>query len=281
MYLVIGATGNVGGEVVTQLLERGHDVRALVRSESRASVLPAGVTYAVGDLDDAASLTAAATGVEGVFFMQLAPSTEQAQGFVDAVQAAGVSKVVVLSSLGTLLHPAPTIGQLIAARDAVFRASSLEVTYLYASGLMSNATWWAETVRSSSQVIDATEPGKIGVIDPFDLARVAAVTLTEPGHAGKGYLLTGPEALAPSEMTATLSEVLGTPLAFVASTPEAEAEKALGKGTPEFMARARQNLDELFRAGRAGVVTDDVQNLTGAPATPFRTWAEKHSDLFA
>lgn len=120
MYLVIGATGNVGSEVVNQLLERGQEVRALVRSESRASALPAGITYAVGDLDDPASLTAAATGVEGVFFMQLAPSTEQAQGFIDAVQDAGVTKVVMLTSLGTLLHPAPTIGQLIAARDAVF-----------------------------------------------------------------------------------------------------------------------------------------------------------------
>jgi len=281
MYLVIGATGNVGGEVVNQLIARGQDVRALVRSEDRASALPAGVTHAVGDLDDAASLTAAARGVEGVFFMQLAPSTEQAQGFIDAVKAAGVTKVVLLSSLGTLLHPAPTIGQLIAARDAVFRASTLEVTYLYASGLMSNATWWAETLRSSKQVVDATEPGKIGVVDPFDVARVAAIALSEPGHAGKGYLLTGPEALSPSEMTATLSDVLGTELEFVASTPEAEADKALAKGTPEFMARARQNLDELFRAGRAGVVTDDVQNLTGQPATPFRTWAEKHADLFA
>jgi len=50
---------------------------------------------------------------------------------------------------------------------------------------------------------------------------------------------------------------------------------------PDFMAHARQNFDELLRAGRAGVVTDDVQNLTGQPATPFRTWAEKHADLFA
>ncbi|OII36099.1 hypothetical protein BIU98_00685 [Curtobacterium sp. MMLR14_010] len=281
MYLVIGATGNVGSEVVNQLISRGQDVRALVRSEDRASALPAGVSYAVGDLDDTASLTAAAQGAEGVFFMQLAPSTEQAQGFIDAVQAAGVGKVVLLSSLGTLLHPAPTIGQLIAARDAVFRSSTLDVTYLYASGLMSNATWWAETIRSSKQVVDATEPGKIGVVDPFDIGRVAAIALSEAGHAGKGYLLTGPEALSPSEMTATLSNVLGAELAFVASTPEAEADKALAKGTPEFMARARQNLDELFRAGRAGVITDDVQNLTGQPATPFRTWAVKHADLFA
>ena len=106
-YLVIGATGNVGGELVPQLLEQGHEVRALVRDASRAARLPAGTSIAVGDLDDAESLAAAALGADGVFYMQLAPLPAQAQYMVQAAKTAGVSKIVLLSSLGTVLWPLP------------------------------------------------------------------------------------------------------------------------------------------------------------------------------
>jgi len=281
MYLVIGGTGNVGGELVKQLLHQGKQVRALVRDASRAAALPAGVSIAVGSLEDPASLAAAAQGVDAVFFMQLAPIPAQAQGFIDSVRSAGVKRVVVLSSVGTRLHPAPMIGAFIAARDEVFRASDLDVTYVYASGLMSNAQWWAPTIRESGKVIDATEPGKIGVIDPYDVAAVAAVALTQPGHVGHGYFVTGPEALSASEQTTILSEVLGRPLEFFASTPEEEAQRSIEKGTPPNMAAARQNLDELFKLNRAGILTDDVHNLTGTPPRTFRTWAQNHTTAFA
>lgn len=281
MYLVIGATGNVGGELVKQLLDQGQDVRALVRDASRAEVLPAGVSIAVGSLEEAASLAAAAEGVEGVFFMQLAPIPAQAQAFIDSVRSVGVKRVVVLSSVGTRLHPAPTIGAFIAARDDVFRASDLDVTYVYANGLMSNAQWWAPTIRESGQVTDGTEPGKIGVVDPYDVAAVAAVALTQPGHVGHGYFVTGPEALSPSEQTAILSDVLERPLEFVASTPEEEAQASIERGTPPHMAAARQNLDELFALSRAGIVTDDVYNLTGNAPRSFRTWVQNHTAAFA
>jgi uncharacterized protein YbjT (DUF2867 family) len=281
MYLVIGATGNIGGEVAKQLLDMGHDVRALVRDASRAELLPAGASYAIGDLEDPASLTAVAEGVDAVFFMQLAPIPAQAQAFIDSVRTAGVRRVVVLSSVGTRLHPAPTIGAFITARDDVFRASDLDVTYIYANGLMSNAQWWAPTIRESGQVIDATEPGKIGVVDPYDVAAVATVALTQPGHVGHGYFVTGPEALSPSEQTTILSEVLGRPLEFVASTPEKEAQRSIESGTAPNMAAARQNLDELFVLSRAGIITDDVYNLTGNTPRTFRTWAQNHTAAFA
>lgn len=281
MYLVIGATGNVGGELVKQLLDQGQQVRALVRDASRAEVLPAGVSIAVGSLEDPASLAAAADGVEGVFFMQLAPIPPQAQAFIDSVRSVGVKRVVVLSSVGTRLHPTPTIGAFIAARDDVFRASDLDVTYVYASGLMSNAQWWAPTIRASGQVIDATEPGKIGVVDPYDVASVAAVALTQPGHVGHGYFVTGPEALSPSEQTTILSDVLERPLEFVASTPEEEAQRSIERGTAPPMAAARQNLDELFALSRAGIITDDVYNLTGNTPRSFRTWVQNHTAAFA
>lgn len=279
-YLVIGATGNVGGALLTQLLEAGHQVRALVRDASRASLLPTGADIAVGDLDEAESLTAAAAGVDGVFFMQLAPLPAQADAMVKAARTADVRKIVVLSSIGTVLEPLPVIGARIAARDQIFRDSGLDATYLRANTLMSNARWWLPTIRAEGRVYDASDPGRTVPVDTFDIARVAAAVLTQDGHAGHSYILNGPEALSAREQVEILAEVLGRPIEFVPLTPEQFAQHSIEQGTPAEMAGAVQNLNELFRAGRAGVITEDVANLTGTAPRTFRQWCEEHAEEF-
>ncbi|WBP86316.1 NAD(P)H-binding protein [Kitasatospora cathayae] len=279
-FLVIGATGNVGSALVNQLHEQGHHVRALVRSASRAELLPAAIDIAVGDLDDAESLTGAARDVDGVFFMQLAPLPAQAENMIKAARTAGVHKLVVLSSVGTVLEPLPVIGARIAARDQILRDSGLDVTYLRANALMSNATWWLPTIRDEGRVYDASDPGKTVPVDPFDIARVAAVALTQDNHAGCAYILNGPQALTAREQVEILADVLGRPVEFVPVTPEQFARQSIEQGTPPEMAVAVQNLNELFRAGRAGVVSDDITNLTGIAPRTFRQWCEEHAGEF-
>jgi uncharacterized protein YbjT (DUF2867 family) len=279
-FLVIGATGNVGGALVTQLHEQGHHVRALVRSASRAELIPAGIDIAVGDLDDAERLTEAARGVDGVFFMQLAPLPAQAENMIKAARSAGVRKIVVLSSIGTVLEPLPMIGARIAARDQVLRDSGLDVTYLRANTLMSNALWWLDTIRAEGRVYDASDPGKTVPVDTFDIARVAALALTQDGHAGHAYILGGPQALTAREQVEILADVLGRPIEFVPVTPEQFARQSIEQGTAPEIAAAVQNLNELFRAGRAGVISDDITNLTGIAPRTFRQWCEEHADEF-
>jgi uncharacterized protein YbjT (DUF2867 family) len=279
-YLVIGATGNVGGELVAQLLDQGHEVRALVRDASRAERLPAGTGIAVGDLDDAESLTAATRGVDGVFYMQPAPLPTQAGYMVQAARAAGVSRIALLSSLGTVLHPMPIIGAEIAARDEVFRRSGLDVTYLRPNGLMSNALWWIPSIRDEGRVVDASDPGQLGLVDPYDVARIGALALAQDGHAGHGYILNGPQALTAREQVEILAAVLGRPIEFVPVTPEELARHSVEHGTPVEMASAVQELNEFFRVGLAGVLADDITNLTGVAPRTFREWAEHHADAF-
>lgn len=280
MYLIIGATGNVGGELVTQLVDQGQKVRVLVRDASRAERLPGGIEVAVGDLGDLGSLTAAARGVDGVFYMQVEPRTDQAEKMVQAARTNGVRKIVLLSSMGTVVVPAPTIGAGIAARDQVFRSSGLDVTYLRASGLMSNALWWAASIRDQGTVVDPTDPGHIGIVDPYDVARVAALALTQDGHGGHGYLLTGPESLTSREQTEILADVLDRPIELHVPTPEQFAQESIEHGTPPQLAAALRNLHELFRADRASVLTDDIANLTGVAPRTFREWSEHHTDAF-
>lgn len=279
-FLIVGATGNVGGALVSQLIAHGHQVRALVREASRAGQLPAGTDVAVGDLDDAESLTAGARGVDGVFFMQLAPLPAQAENMIKVARTAGVRRIVVLSSIGTVLPPLPLIGAGIAARDQVFRESGLDVTYLRANALMSNALWWLPTIREEGRVYDGSDPGRTVPVDAFDIARVAALALTRDGHAGRGYIVNGPQALTAREQVEILADVLRRPIEFVPVTPEQFARRSIERGTPAAMAGAVQNLNELFRAGRAGVIADDVTNLTGVAPRTFREWCEEHAAAF-
>jgi uncharacterized protein YbjT (DUF2867 family) len=187
---------------------------------------------------------------------------------------------VALSSIGARLRPLPTIGAGLAARERVLRESGLEVTYLRPNCLMSNALWWAPSIREEGRVVDATDPGQMPCVDPDDIARVAALTLTRDGHAGHGYILNGPHALTAREQVEILAEVLGRPIEFVDVTPEQLARESIRRGSPVESAEAMQNLNELFRAGRAGVLADDIENLTGTAPGTFRDWCERHIDAF-
>jgi uncharacterized protein YbjT (DUF2867 family) len=281
MYLVTGATGNVGGPVARQLHEQGHSVRALVRDPSRAASLPAVIEFAVGDLDDPESVSKAVAGVEAIFLMQVGGGTEQTKTMIAAARDAAVPRIVLLSSVGARLLPLEVnpIGAALAAREQVLRESGLGVTYLRPNTFASNAFWWRDSIRAG-KVIDPTGDGRQGVIDPEDIARVAVAALTEDGHVGKGYFLTGPEALTSREQVEIIAEVTGRSIDFEDVTPHEFAQAAIQRGTPPEQAHLIERLNEVLRAGRAGFVTDDVENITGrAPAT-FRDWCERHADAF-
>jgi uncharacterized protein YbjT (DUF2867 family) len=281
MYLITGSTGNIGRPLVEQLHKEGHDVRALVRDASRADLLPDGIEIAVGNLDDADSVVAALRGVDSVFLLHAGPGTTQTQIMIDAARSAEVNRIVLLSSIGARLIPlGGFIPATLAAREDLLLASGLDVTYLRPNGLMSNALSWADAIRKENRVVDATDPGTQPVVDPDDIGRVAALVLTEDDHVGHGYILNGPEALTAREQVEILADVLGRTLDFVDVTPEQVAQDSIEHGTPVQLAEAMQNLNELFRAGRAGVIADDIENLTGVGPRTFRDWCERHVDEF-
>jgi uncharacterized protein YbjT (DUF2867 family) len=279
MYLVTGATGNVGGALARQLCEQGHSVRALVRDPSRAASLPAGIELAVGALDNPESVSKAVLGVDGIFLMQAGAGTEQTKTVIDAARAAAVPKIVLLSSVGARLQPLPIIGAVLAAREQVMRESGLGATYLRPNNLMSNAFWWLDSIREG-KVVDPSGAGRMGLVDPADVAHVAAVALTEDGHIGKGYFLTGPEALTSREQVEIIAEVSGRSIDFEDTSPHEFAQASIQRGTPPELADAMENLNELFRAGRAGFVTDDVENITGIAPRTFRDWCERNASAF-
>ncbi len=200
---------------------------------------------------------------------------------ITAARDAAVPRIVLLSSAGARLLPldANPMGAAFAAREQILRESGLGVTYLRPSAFASNAFAWRDAIRTG-KVTDPTGDGVLAVMDPEDIARVAVAALTEDGHVGKGYLLTGPQALTARQQVATIAEVTGHPVDFQDVTPHEFAQAAIQQGTPPEQAHLMERLNEVFRARRSVNITDDVENITGTAPATFRDWSQRHAGAF-
>lgn len=279
--LVTGATGNVGGELIKLLSQRGVAYRAMVRGEGRVA-LP-GAQPVAGDFDDAASLARALEGVERAFLVT--PSTAEAEArqlaFVDAARRAGVRHVVKLSQWAADAASPVRFLRYHAAVEAALRASGMAYTFLRPNLFMQGLLGFREMIAARGAVFAPAGDAKISAIDVRDIAAVAAAALTEAGHAGQIYALTGPAALTHGEMAATLSEVLGKRIAFV-DVPDAAMRDALGA-----MHMAAWQADGLiedyahYRRGEASAVATGVRDVTGRAPRSFVEFVRDHAGAFA
>jgi uncharacterized protein YbjT (DUF2867 family) len=272
VLLVTGATGNVGREVVAALAARGEDVRAVVRDPARASA-PAGVELVQGDLELPESLTPALAGARGVFLLG---GWSDMPGLAQRIERAGVERVVLLTSRSVVGGRADNpVTRMWLDAEAAVRATGLAWTLLRPSGYQSNALRWLPQLQQGDVVRAPWPDVAIAAIDPADIAAAAAVALTEPGHAGEAYSLSGPEPLTPADQVATLAGVLERPLRYEPLSDE-EARAAMAADTPE------PYIEAFFRFYSAGEfddspVLDTVERITGRPPRTFAKWARAHA----
>jgi uncharacterized protein YbjT (DUF2867 family) len=272
VLLVTGATGNVGSEVVAALAARGEDVRAMVRGPAPAGA-PDSVELVQGDLELPESLTPALARVRGVFLLG---GWSDMPGLVRRIEEAGVERVVLLTSRCVVGgRPDNPVTRMWLDAEAAVRGSGLDWTVLRPSGYQSNALRWLPQLQQGD-VIRAPWPDiAIAAIDPADVAAAAAVALTEPGHAGAAYALSGPEPLTPGDQVATLARVLERPLRYEPLSDE-QARAAMAADTPA------PYIDAFFRFYSGGEfddspVLDSVERLTGRPPRAFAEWARAHA----
>ena len=145
---------------------------------------------------------------------------------------------------------------------------------------MSNSLQWADTIKSHSKVFNPTGTGKTAPISPYDIASVAAVALTCPGHEGKAYDLTGAELLSTSEQVEILSKVVGKPIDCVDIPVEVAGERAIASGLPEALVKSLAELWVQVRNEGGGFQTNEVERLTGRRAQTFETWCREHRSAF-
>ena len=276
MFLVTGATGNVGGELVRLLARTHQGVRALTRDPASAE-LPATVEAVPGDLNAASTLRPALAGARGVFLL---PGYADMSAILTEVRAAGVEHVVLLSgSSAASGDTSNAISAYMIRSEEAVRHSRVPWTILRPSGFMSNALRWTPQLRAGDVAREPFADASVAVIDPADIAAVAAAVFRSPRpHKGQTYELSGPDALLPGDRLRLLGEVLRRNLRLQA-LPNDEAREQMSREMPAAYVNAffdfyvRGTLDE-------SRVHPTVAQILGSPPRTFLQWAHAHKEAF-
>lgn len=278
-FLVTGATGNVGSRLVRRLKEKGHAVRAFARDV--AGKTPEGVEAAPGDFTDKASLQRAMDGVDAVYLLSAGDqlSVHEANA-IEAAKAAGV-KLVVKHSVAGAQYNAPGFPSWHRAGEERLEASGIPYVLLRPASFASNALYWAGSIKGQGTVYGALGEAAVPVIDPEDIAEAAATVLTTPGHEGKAYELSGPEALTTAQQVDIIARTVGKELNYVNVPDDAARQSMLGMGMSPAYVDAMIGLIQMLRGiGRIEPYPNDVQSLTGRQPRSFGQWAEANAAAF-
>ena len=197
MILVTGGTGLIGSELLRLLSQAGIPARALVRNPNKAQKLP-GITWVVGDLARPETLATAFEGAKSVFLLThyFEDMVELQHNAIVAARAAGVTHVVKVSAFAASDHSKAPIGRWHYQVEKELQDSGIAWTMLRPHHFMQNLLAQAEYIIKEGVIYSPSGDGKIPYIDSRDVAAVAFVTLTQPGHLGKQYVLTGSEAIS-------------------------------------------------------------------------------------
>ncbi|RHW23761.1 nucleoside-diphosphate sugar epimerase [Nocardioides immobilis] len=273
-FLVVGAHGNVGSEVVAALLARGHHVVAPVRRPGRS--LPPGATSIVADIADPTTLGIDLAAIQGMFVMA------GHRGLTRLLRLArehNVRHAVLLSAAAAehRTHDNALTSYHLRAEEAVAE-SGLNWTFLRPQSFCSNALRWVPEINSGGDVRLPFPDLAVACVDPRDLGEIAALALTEPGHAGNAYRVTGPEALLPAEQLATVSTQTGIPLRGVPLNDQ-DTRAHLLRDNPEPIVNA---FFALYRRGGLdeSMLTRTVSDLLGRAPGSFADWVTRHRERF-
>ena len=282
MILVIGGTGSIGSEVLRLLSREGVAARALVRNPQKAQKLP-GITWFVADLAKPETLPTAFNGVRTLFLLTsyFEDMVALQHNAIAAARASGVTHIVKVSAFAASDHSNAPIGRWHYQVEKELQESGLNWTILRPHHFMQNLLAQAEYIINDGVVYSASGDGKIPYIDARDIAPVAVVTLTQPGHSGKKYVLTGSEAISYRQATEIIGDTIGRQLRFVDESPEEARARRVREGVPPAVIESILAIGAYQRAGGKTVtITSTVADLTGRPPRTFGEFAHDYAAVF-
>ena len=284
MILVTGATGLNGNALVGRLSARDVPVRALVRNAAKAegfSSLPK-VEIVQGDMARPETLTGALRGVDRAMLISSSnPSMLEVQSnFIEAARNAGVKHVVKLSGIIAELDSPFRFARMHAEIERRLEASGMAFTHLRAGEFMHAYFRQVPSIVAKGALFLPMEDAKIASIDVGDIAEVAATILTGPGHQGKIYPLTGPEALSMAEVAEKLSAATGKRIQYINITPDEAKRAQLAAGLPPFTADALAELFAERRKGKEAQVSPIMETIIGRRPTSFDEFATRNAAIF-
>ncbi|MFC6787179.1 SDR family oxidoreductase [Halobaculum halobium] len=277
--LVTGATGTVGRHVVAALADRDVAGRAGVRDPEAVprQIADAGEPVEF-DFTKPETWGPALADVDGVFLVRPPIVDGSAVGsFAEAAGRVGVDRVAYLSTLGAernVLIPHHRIEKRVAAAD-------VDYTLLRASFFMQNLLEvHRPDIVERDEVFVPAGSGRTSFVDARDIGEIAAVVLTESGHANRAYDLTGPAALEYGDVAEIFADVLGRPITYPEPSLPAFARRMRRRGKPWAFIALMCGIYTVARLGLAARVTEDGRRLLGRQPRDMRTFVEDHADQF-
>ena len=282
MITVFGATGTTGAPLVDTLLAKGAKVRAVTSDPSKLDKLrDKGCEAVTASFSDLAALEQACTGADRIYLVTPAhlDMRQWKANAIAAAKSAGVQHVVLATGLGASPKAGLTFGKWHSEAQELLKESGLDWTFIQPTYFMQNLLWQADSIAKTGVYHDDLG-GPVSWIDARDIAEVAAEALTGAGHAGKGYGLTGPEALTGEDIAAIVSDETGR---SITSTPlSAEDAKAamVAGGMQDEVAAAMVELASIAPKGYLGGIETTVSDVLGRPARCFRDFVAENRDAF-
>jgi uncharacterized protein YbjT (DUF2867 family) len=275
MILITGASGTVGRELAKRF---GGRAMARLALRDPSCIEDAGVHDRVRfDFLDPSSFETALQGIDRVFLLRpprLARALHDFGPFVAAMRRVGIGQVVFLSVRGTeynALLPHRRIERLL-------ETSGLVWTHLRPNDFMQNfVTVHRADIRDRGEIWAPAGRGRTSFVDVRDVADAAMRVLTEPGHGGRAYTLTGDEALDLAEVAAILSEVLGRRIIYRNPSILAFLRHVRSAGRPAALGLTMTGIYTIARVGLAAATSPDLKRLIARQPTSFCSFAEDHA----
>jgi NAD(P)H dehydrogenase (quinone) len=281
MIVVTGAGGKLGRLVADELAKRLNpsDVTLGSRDPAKIADLAAkGFKTARVDFDDSASLEAAFTGAQTVLIVSGdAPNDvriRQHRAAIDAARKAGVARIVYTSFTNPSAQSLFPFAWIHADTESYLKASGVPFTILRDNQYAENLTNAIGGARSGTLALPGAR-GKVAYIARADAAAAIAGALTQDGHAGKTYELTGPEALDAFEIAAVVASALARPVQAVDADPAEFGKVFAAHGLPPFVIDALLGLYAAAAAGECAVVSADAAKLAGRPIEPVSAFIRR------
>lgn len=276
MILITTPNGKVGSEIIQQLQNRGEPARIGAHTVEKARAAFPGADVVRFDYADEANIRAALQGVDKLYLASPGEMpAEPVNRVVDLAKAAGVRHIVRLSAMGVEYGDSP-----LRQVERHIESSGIAWTFLRPSWFMQNySTSMADGIRQGT-LMEPAEGAATGFVDTRDIAAVAVAALTEDGHAGQAYPITGPEALTREQVAQKISAATGREVRYQPVTPEQFEAGMRGAGAPDAYVGLMSALYGFVRAGQTAQTTDAVQRVTGRPPIDFDQFARDHAEAW-
>ena len=283
MILVTGASGNVGRQVLHELLRDGQPVRALYRNEVDATGAPSGVATVIADFADRASMERALAGVDKVYLVcaPIPQLVELETNVIEVCKKAGIKHLVLNSALGAGAFNS-SFPSWHAQVEETLKRSEVPYAIIRPNTFMQNLlAYFAPTIRTQGVWYSSMGKSRVSFIDTRDIGAFVAKLFGGDTHKGQTYELNGPEALSYDTVAELISQAVGRTVRYVDIPPAKQRESLLALGMPEWQADALLELQRYYREGGGGEVDDVFLRVVGRQPTQLSAFIKEFAGEFA